>query len=156
MAEFIPVPPFDLVVFGATGDLALRKLFPALLHRFLDGQIPPNARIIGAARAPIDAAGFRAMIRESHVKFAPGICVDEKRCDEFLAHVEYVQLDATQPAAAWAPMLELMANSKGKARIFYLATAPSLFTQIAQRLRETGLATPEARIVLEKPIGRDL
>ena len=156
MAEFIPVPPFDLVVFGATGDLSLRKLFPALLHRFLDGQIPAQSRIIGTARAELDSTAFRAMIRDSHAKFAPGICVDEKKCDEFLAHIEYVKLDATQPKDAWAPMAETMANGKGKARIFYLATAPSLFVPIAQRLAETGLATPEARIVLEKPVGRDL
>jgi glucose-6-phosphate 1-dehydrogenase len=156
MAEFIPVPPFDLVVFGATGDLSLRKLFPALLHRFLDGQIPPNSRIIGAARAEIDAAGFRKMIRESHAKFAPGICVDETKCDDFLSHVDYVQLDATAPKDAWKPMLDMMANGSGKARIFYLATAPALFVTIAQRLAETGIATPESRIVLEKPIGRDL
>ncbi|MDX2275078.1 MAG: glucose-6-phosphate dehydrogenase [Hyphomonadaceae bacterium] len=156
MAEFIPVPPFDLVVFGATGDLSLRKLFPALLHRFLDGQIPANSRIIGVARADVDVAGFRKMVRESHAKFAPGICVDEKKCDDFLAHVDYVQLDATAPKAAWGPMLDMMSNGNGKARIFYLATAPALFVPIAQRLAETGIATPQSRIVLEKPIGRDL
>jgi glucose-6-phosphate 1-dehydrogenase len=58
MAEFIPVPPFDLVVFGATGDLSLRKLFPSLLHRYLDGQIPPQSRIIGVARSDIDTAAL--------------------------------------------------------------------------------------------------
>jgi glucose-6-phosphate 1-dehydrogenase len=156
MAEFIPVPPFDLVVFGATGDLSLRKLFPALLHRHLDGQIPARSRIIGASRADLDSEGFRKLIRESHAKFAPGICIDEAKCAEFLAHVEYMQLDATQPEAAWAEMKALLAKGRDKVRIFYLATAPSLFTTIAQRLAETGLATPDARIVLEKPIGRDL
>jgi glucose-6-phosphate 1-dehydrogenase len=107
MAEFIPVPPFDLVVFGATGDLSLRKLFPALLHRFLDGQIPPQSRIIGAARSELDTQTFRKMVHESR-------------------------------------------------GIFYLATAPGLFVTIAQRLAEADLVTPGARIVLEKPIGRDL
>ena len=155
-AEFIPVPPFDLVVFGATGDLSLRKLFPALLHRFLDGQIPAQSRIIGAARSAMDSEGFRKLIRESHAKFAPGICVDEAKCNDFLAHVEYIQLDATAPAAEWTPLTKLFENGNGKARIFYLATAPSLFTPIAQRLGETGLSANDARIVLEKPIGRDL
>ncbi|MFN9146371.1 MAG: glucose-6-phosphate dehydrogenase, partial [Hyphomonadaceae bacterium] len=50
MAEFVPVPSFDLVVFGASGDLALRKLFPSLFHRFKDGQIPSDSRIVGVAR----------------------------------------------------------------------------------------------------------
>ena len=156
MATFIPVPPFDLVVFGATGDLSLRKLFPSLLHRFLDGQIPPQSRIIGAARTEMDTEAFRKLVRESHAKFAPGICVDEAKCDEFLKHVEYVALDATAPNERWAPMQATLADGADKARIFYLATAPSLFVPIAQRLAETGLATPESRIVLEKPIGRDL
>ena len=115
------------------------SLFPALLHRFLDGQIPAQSRIIGVARGEIDTDSFRALIRESHAKFAPGVCVDEAKCDDFLAHVEYVQLDATAPAAEWAPLAKRLENCKDKARIFYLATAPSLFMPIAQRLGETGL-----------------
>jgi glucose-6-phosphate 1-dehydrogenase len=156
MAEFIPVPPFDLVVFGATGDLSLRKLFPALLHRFLDGQIPAQSRIIGVARSDLDTDAFRKMVHEGRGKFAPGACVDEAKCEEFQKHIEYVRLDGSAPASAWAPLREALANGKGNARIFYLATAPSLFVTIAQRLAEADLVTPGARIVLEKPIGRDL
>ncbi|MGH6950012.1 MAG: glucose-6-phosphate dehydrogenase, partial [Vitreimonas sp.] len=156
MAEFIPVPPFDLVVFGATGDLSLRKLFPALLHRFLDGQIPAQSRIIGVARADLDTNTFRQMVHESRGKFAPGACVDEAKCAEFQEHIEYVRLDATAEATAWTPLKQALVNGKGNIRIFYLSTAPSLFVTIAQRLKETGLATPDSRIVLEKPIGRDL
>jgi glucose-6-phosphate 1-dehydrogenase len=156
MAEFVPVPPFDLVVFGATGDLSLRKLFPALLHRFLDGQIPPQSRIIGVARSEMDTEAFRRMVHESRGKFAPGACVDEAKCAEFQNHIEYVRLDATAPAGDWASLSASLANSAGNTRIFYLSTAPNLFVPIAQRLAEVGLATPDARIVLEKPIGRDL
>jgi glucose-6-phosphate 1-dehydrogenase len=156
MAEFIPVPPFDLVVFGATGDLSLRKLFPSLLHRFLDGQIPPNSRIIGAARSELDTAAFRKMVHEAHLKFDPKSKVDEAKCDEFLQHVHYVRVDAGAPASEWGALKDSLAGGEGKVRIFYLSTAPSLFVTIAQRLHETGLATPDARIVLEKPIGRDL
>ena len=156
MAEFVPVPPFDLVVFGATGDLSLRKLFPALLHRFLDGQIPAQSRLIGVARSDMDTAAFRQLVHESRGKFAPRACVDEAKCAEFLNHVEYVRLDATAPAGEWAALKDALHNGKGNTRIFYLSTAPGLFVGIAQRLKETGLATPESRIVLEKPIGRDL
>jgi glucose-6-phosphate 1-dehydrogenase len=156
MAEFIPVPPFDLVVFGATGDLSLRKLFPALLHRFLDGQIPVQSRIIGVARSDLDTAAFRKLVHESRGKFSPGACVDESKCDEFMQCIEYVRLDTTSQAEAWAPLKEALANGKGNIRIFYLSTMPQLFVTIAQRLAEVGLATPSSRIVLEKPIGRDL
>ncbi|MGE0742152.1 MAG: glucose-6-phosphate dehydrogenase [Hyphomonadaceae bacterium] len=156
MAEFIPVPKFDLVVFGATGDLALRKLFPSLLHRFLDGQIPAESRIIGVARTDMDTAAFRQMVHDSRGKFAPGACVDEAKCDDFLRHIEYVRVDASAPAEHWAALQDTLNDGAGKVRIFYLSTAPSLFVTIAQRLAETGLATPTSRIVLEKPIGRDL
>lgn len=156
MAEFIPVPPFDLVVFGATGDLSLRKLFPSLLHRYLDGQIPPQSRIIGAARSDIDTAAFRAMVAESRGQFAPGACVDEAKCSEFLEHVHYVRVDANAPASEWSALKDALADGAGNVRIFYLSTAPNLFVTIAERLQETGLATSESRIVLEKPIGRDL
>jgi glucose-6-phosphate 1-dehydrogenase len=156
MAEFIPVPPFDLVVFGATGDLSLRKLFPSLLHRFLDGQIPASSRIIGVARADIDTERFRHLIHDSRGKLAPSAALDESRCAEFLQHVEYVRLDATAPPDQWRGLAEALRGHDGKVRIFYLATAPELFVTIVERLAEAGLATPESRIVLEKPIGRDL
>lgn len=156
MAEFIPVPPFDLVVFGATGDLSLRKLFPSLLHRFLDGQIPPQSRIIGVARSEMDTPAFRKLIHEGHLKFDPNSKIDEAKCDEFLRHVEYVRVDATAPATEWTPLQRALSSEGENVRIFYLSTAPNLFVTIAERLAETGLATPNSRIVLEKPIGRDL
>ena len=63
--RIIAVEPFDLVVFGATGDLAARKLIPALYHRDEVGQVPAEARIIGASRRMMDDAGFRAFAREA-------------------------------------------------------------------------------------------
>lgn len=156
MAEFIPVPPFDLVVFGATGDLSLRKLFPSLLHRFLDGQIPAQSRIIGVARSEMDTDAFRKLVHEAHLKFDPKANIDEAKCGEFLKRIEYARVDATAPASEWGALQSALANGNGNVRIFYLSTAPSLFVTIAQRLNEAGLATPTSRIVLEKPIGRDL
>ncbi len=156
MAEFIPVPPFDLVVFGATGDLSLRKIFPALLHRFLDGQIPAQSRIIGAARSELDASGFRRLIHESREKFTPNVAVDAAKFAAFLEHVHYVRVDANAPAGEWGGLDAALEGREGNVRIFYLSTAPSLFVTIAQRLAEAGIAKPNSRIVLEKPIGRDL
>ncbi len=156
MAEFIPVPAFDLVVFGATGDLSLRKLFPALLHRYLDGQIPENSRIIGAARGEMSTEAFRDIVQEARKKFAPDACADEKKCDAFLKLITYVQLDAQAPAKEWGDLGKALEGGGDKVRVFYLATAPALFVTIAQRLGEAKLATPNSRIVLEKPIGRDL
>ena len=72
MAEFVPVPPFDLVVFGASGDLAMRKLFPSLLHRYKDGQIPADSRIVGVARQAMDRAAFHAAVRDAYQRLAGG------------------------------------------------------------------------------------
>jgi glucose-6-phosphate 1-dehydrogenase len=144
------------VVFGATGDLALRKLFPALLHRYRDGQIPASSRIVGAARGALDADGFRALLRESYGKLASDGGLDEAEFAAFLAHVDYAQIDATAPADTWGALKQALGQDTEKVRIFYLSTAPDLFVGIAQRLAEAGMATPDARIVLEKPIGRDL
>ena len=61
MAELVPVEPFDIVVFGATGDLALRKLMPALFHRWCDGQLSDSSRIVAASRDDLSQDVFREM-----------------------------------------------------------------------------------------------
>ena len=72
VSRVIPVDPFDLVLFGATGDLAQRKILPGLYHRFEVGQMPEDARIIGTARSDMDSDGFREQLRASMQEFAPG------------------------------------------------------------------------------------
>ena len=69
-AKTIPVLPFDLVVFGATGDLAKRKIFPSLFKRFVAGQMPLEARVIGAARTEMDQAGFVETIKSALLEFS--------------------------------------------------------------------------------------
>lgn len=65
MAKFVPVDPFDIVIFGGTGDLSRRKLLPALWHRWLDGQIPENSTIVGTARSDMDSGAYRNLAREA-------------------------------------------------------------------------------------------
>ena len=84
VARVIPVEAFDLVIFGGTGDLARRKILPALFRRFLAGQIPPDARIVGAARSEMDTAAFRVFIGEALHEFVPKSCTDAARVTEFL------------------------------------------------------------------------
>ena len=69
VSRVIPVETFDLVIFGGTGDLARRKILPGLFRRFLSGQMPPESRIIGAARSELDAAGYREMIAGAVAEF---------------------------------------------------------------------------------------
>lgn len=153
VSRVIPVAPFDLTIFGATGDLARRKIFPSLYRRFLAHQMPEEARIIGAARSPMDEAGFRQFVREALEEFLPKSREARAEVDGFLAHVTYVPVDATG-GEGWEALKALM--REGMVRAFYFSVAPSLFGPLAEGLHRHGIATPDSRIVVEKPFGKNL
>ncbi|SMY07995.1 glucose-6-phosphate dehydrogenase [Flavimaricola marinus] len=153
VSRVIPVDPFDLVIFGGTGDLARRKILPGLFRRFLAGQMPPSSRIIGAARSDMDAEGYRGMIREAIAEFGGDERDQSDQIEAFLTRLEYVAIDAMGDGG-WADLAELM--QRDVVRAFYFSVAPSLFGALAERLHVHKIAGPQARIVVEKPFGRDL
>ena len=155
MAEFIPVGTFDIVIFGATGDLSERKLLPALYHRWLDGQIPDDTRIIGSARTKMDADSFKAFAKSACQK-PEADDWNEDSWKAFEAHLAYVAMDATDLDAAWGDLKDLLSGEAGRPCVFYLATAPRLYVPICEALGANELNGPDVRIVLEKPIGTDL
>ena len=154
MAQLVPVDTFDLVIFGGTGDLAIRKLLPALYHRDLDGQITADSRIIAASRGAMSRdeylgnveAGLRESLREGEF--------DDAQWRTFSERIHYVQADAFAHDE-WQALVDLLAGHEERVRVAYLATAPSLFGAIAGGLKHNGLITEQGRIVLEKPLGRD-
>ncbi|MBV9736493.1 MAG: glucose-6-phosphate dehydrogenase [Acidisphaera sp.] len=154
-AQIVPLPPFDCVVFGATGDLTLRKLMPALYYRCRDGQIPPQARIIAAARSDYTDEGYRAHIRETVRPHVGRDDWDEAVARGFLDRLRYVRLDASRPQG-WETLVALLDEQPGRVRVFYMATSPDLYGPVCRNIRENGLASDAARVVLEKPIGYDL
>ncbi len=154
VSKIIPVAVFDCVVFGATGDLTLRKLLPALYWRFRDGQMPPGSRVFGAARSDLDDAAFRdraAQALETHVD---GAALDPETVQRFFACLSYVRLDAAKLDGNWDALAGRL--DPERVRVFYLATAPALYGPICRNIGAHGLATPLSRVVLEKPIGHDL
>ncbi len=153
VSRVIPVEPFDLVVFGATGDLARRKILPALYRRMQAGQVPAEARVIGAARAGQTRDDFRAFAAAALADFVPAARRDAAGVAAFLDRLDYVALDATG-AAGWDDLAALM--RPGVVRAFYFSVAPALFGAIAERLHARGIADPGSRIVVEKPFGHDL
>ncbi|WP_025057416.1 glucose-6-phosphate dehydrogenase [Sulfitobacter noctilucicola] len=153
-SRVIPVDPFDLVIFGGTGDLARRKILPGLFRRFIAGQMPANARIIGAARSDMDSAGFRAMVAEAIAEFGGMESPPQAKLDAFLKQIHYVAIDA-RGEAGWAELQELMKGTD-KIEAYYFSVAPALFGDLAERLQQWGMADKQARIVVEKPFGRDL
>ncbi|MAV50929.1 MAG: glucose-6-phosphate dehydrogenase [Hyphomonadaceae bacterium] len=155
MAKFVPVDPFDLVIFGGTGDLSRRKLLPALFHRWLDGQIPSNSRIIGSARTNMDDNGYRDFARAA-CKAATREDWDETVWQDFANILFYYPMDATSADADWTSLRTKLDPVEGRPCIFYLATSPRLYVQIAEALGQNGLSSDPVRLVLEKPIGTDL
>jgi glucose-6-phosphate 1-dehydrogenase len=155
MAKFIPVGPFDVVIFGATGDLSRRKLLPALFHRWLDGQIPETSRIVGTARTPMDSPAYRLIARAA-CEAASGTNWSVDAWVQFEKRIEYLTLDATEASADWKGLKALLTVDPARPCVFYLATAPRLYVEICEALGRVGLADGNTRVVLEKPIGTDL
>ena len=146
---------FDLVLFGGTGDLAWRKLMPALFQAFRHGTLPDGGRIIGVARDPHSDAQYRALIRSrfDEVDLAKRPTAEE--FDRFAALLHYIRMDLSQPSD-YAHLAAVLRERTVDTVVMYLATAPSLFTIACEQLAAAGLNSPETRIVLEKPLGHDL
>ena len=149
MAQF---PTADVIVlFGGTGDLAQRMLFASLYFLDADGFLADDFRVIATARADMTTQAFADQVHDA-VKIRAG-AVDAKVWKRFAARLDYVGGDATKPAGVAALKKALGA---AKTPIFFLALSPSLFAPVCAALGEAGLGGSDARIVLEKPIGRDL
>ncbi|WP_136682920.1 glucose-6-phosphate dehydrogenase [Falsirhodobacter xinxiangensis] len=153
VSRTIPVDPFDLVIFGGTGDLARRKILPSLYRRHVGGQMPAEARIIGAARGEMSDDDFRAFTREAIEEFVPATKRDAKTLEEFLETLRYVRVDAVGQDG-WTDLRAVVRPDV--IRAFYFSVAPSLFGALAERLHEHGIADADSRIVVEKPFGKDL
>ncbi len=151
--RIIPVELFDLVVFGATGDLSQRKLLPALFHRDLQGQIPPGSRIIGCSRRAMSNEEFQAFARKAIEDHVPETDRPADVMARFLERVSYVTADAAQEAG-WADLGKLLKPEAHRIRVFYLAVGPDLFGPICDRLGAYHLVTPQTRVVIEKPLGK--
>jgi glucose-6-phosphate 1-dehydrogenase len=155
VSTVIPVQPFDLVIFGATGDLAHRKILPSLYRRLAVHQMPEGARIIGAARSKMSRAEFRKSIQEALEEFVDPGDLSKERVETFLATLDYVTIDAAGESG-WSQLARKLDEKPDHIRAFYLSVAPALFGTIAGRLTDAGITTPSSRIVVEKPLGQDL
>ncbi|WP_300030087.1 glucose-6-phosphate dehydrogenase [uncultured Roseobacter sp.] len=154
VSRVIPVEPFDLVIFGGTGDLARRKILPGLFRRYCAGQMPPSARIIGAARSEMDRAAYQEMVAGAIREFGGGRACEDGTLDQFLDCLDYVAIDA-RGTGGWETLRDKMSGSD-RIEAYYFSVAPSLFGDLAERLQSYGMADDKARIVVEKPFGRDL
>ena len=146
---------FDLVLFGGTGDLAWRKLMPALFQAFRHGTLPADGRIIGVARDPLTDQQYRELIqsRFEAVEGAKRPSVEE--FSRFAALLHYVPLDLSKPED-FARLASDVKQRAADTLVMYVATAPALFTAVCEQIAANGLNGPQTRVVLEKPLGHDL
>ncbi|MEP0518920.1 MAG: glucose-6-phosphate dehydrogenase [Hyphomicrobiales bacterium] len=154
-SQIIPVAEFDLVVFGGTGDLAQRKIIPALYHRHRDGQVVGDSRIIAVSRRPLTPDEYLAKANEALEEFVPKEEREPEVVKAFIKRLSYVAVDVTDDAG-WQELKAKLDTHSDRVRAFYLAVAPSLFGQICEYIGNTGLITEKTRVVIEKPIGKDL
>ena len=146
----------DYVIFGGTGDLALRKIFPALFWRYIDGQIGDNFRLIATSRKPVNLAEFAERLRPFCADALAAAPEAEAVWEKFiqLVSIQIVDIASGEGAEEMAKFL-LQEASETRPLIYYLAVAPALFGPSCQLLQKAGLALPQSRVVVEKPLGHD-
>jgi glucose-6-phosphate 1-dehydrogenase len=154
MAQLIPVDTFDLIIFGGTGDLAMRKLLPALYHRASDGQVSQESRIIAVGRGQLTRDRFQELVNKALKKNLKSGEYDAKHWHAFESRLHYINADATD-SSNWSALCKILKGKDERTRVIYLATAPQLFGQIAAGLQANKLISEHSRIVLEKPVGHD-
>ena len=148
--------PFDMVVFGGRGDLARRKLLPALYELDRDNRLPPDGRIFAVSRGAMDQVQFTSLVEAACIEFSTkGKPLNPEVWARFSRRLSYAGLDAPEPDA-YGPLISALQDRQSVVRVFYLATAPDLFGPTAANLGRNGLVTPLTRLVLEKPLGHDL
>lgn len=151
-----------IVIFGASGDLAHRKLFPSLFHLYIEKNMPQDFYVLGMARTPMDDDSFRKKIRTNLPKG-----YDRKKADEFLARCSYISGEYGD-GGFYLNLYDVLKEldkkfNVGPRRIFYLSTPPSLYSPIINQLGKSNLAYTDSadkkcwvRVVIEKPFGDSL
>jgi glucose-6-phosphate 1-dehydrogenase len=156
--------PFAFVLFGATGDLAHRKVMPAIYQLWRTNLLPAEFSLVAVARRPYTDETFAAEVRASLDRFSRVQPVDDASWAELAKRITYQQLNFDEDAGfdALSARLDALDAERGTAgnRVYYLATQPSQVTEIIHQLGRVGLdhemrGTGWRRIVIEKPFGRD-
>jgi glucose-6-phosphate 1-dehydrogenase len=149
---------FDLVIIGGTGDLAWRKLMPALFQAYRHGKLPGGGRMLALSRQSLSDAAYRAWLKERFQGVEGAKRPSDDEFGRFAGLLHYLRLDLSQPAD-YAEIRDWLAARPGgvaEVVVMYLATSPDLFPTICAQLAAAGLNGDKVRVVLEKPLGHDL
>ena len=146
---------FNLVVFGGTGDLAYRKIYPALYQRFIDNQLNCNYNIISVSRK----AGYELKFQEKLTSFLTKSIKKSKTnsadLKKFISNIHLITAEESS-REGYGDLKAFLNQFKGYQDIFYFSTPSSAFGEISQALKDSGLTNESSKVVLEKPLGHSL
>lgn len=145
----------DIVIFGGHGDLAFRKLMPAFYHLLNEGFLNKESRIITVSRDEMSRDEHLQLVQTKMDEFLPTEDFVQSKVDYFLQRLEIVKIDFNH-YESFASLVTMLEPYPERERLYYLSTAPDFFGIICQTLSDYHLITEPSRVVLEKPIGRDL
>lgn len=160
MSDDTILHPTTIVIFGATGDLAKRKLFPAFYNLYIDGRMPKGFNILALGRSENTDEKFRAYVKENLESFSRKPVTDEDWAG-FQVHITYFQhqLDEESSYKNLSEKLESFDETYGSRgnRLFYLSIAPNFVSVISNHIKNTSIASDadKDRIIIEKPFGHD-
>ncbi|MFT6559446.1 glucose-6-phosphate dehydrogenase [Sneathiella sp.] len=155
MSIALGVDPFNFVVFGGTGDLAIRKLMPALLFSECDDRLPDEASIIALGRTELSQQEYADIVRAGCKKYMADNLFSEEKWEAFAKRLCYFKLDIDEKQD-FLKLAEHLEKTADRVRVFYLATHSSLFAAVGEGLHDANAIHEQSRIVLEKPLGMDL
>jgi len=145
----------DFILFGGHGDLAFRKLMPALYHLCKDGYLARNSRIITVSRGEFSLEEHKKLVKSKLIKFLPNDSFSEDDFLQFEEKLHYIKVDFLNKEG-YIFLEKLLNENQDRNRINYLSTSPKFFASICQALKEHNLIVENSRVVLEKPLGKDL
>jgi len=145
----------SIIIFGASGDLTSRKLIPALFSLQRKGRLPAGFHLVGMARSEKDSAAFRAELQAAAAQ------ADPDAWPGFASRIDYLRGDPADPEglARLERLLASFERDGGANRLYYLATPPSVYADVVQRLGAAGMVdrrTGWRRVIIEKPFGSNL
>jgi len=148
--------PMSFILFGATGDLAKRKIYPALYNLFLEKKLPSTFSVVGLGRREWSDTVFQQHVKDSLMAFSRTTLVEDTAFNQFLSQFTYSVLNVDQPKDYQTLLQKLTALPEN--RLFYLSVSPEFFEVIGKNIKESGLSntTGWKRLIIEKPFGRDL
>ena len=146
---------FDLIIFGGTGDLAVRKLLPALYHLDREGQFTGESRIISLSRRDFSHDDYLRFVLDGLKRYIPESRFNQEHWPCFAGKLHFLRLDAASQSN-WECLRMLVNEHPGRVRVFYLAVSPDLYGPTCAGLSGNDLVNRQTRIVLEKPIGFNL